>query len=270
MLYEDNYLVHYGIKGQRWGVRRFQDEYGRLTEAGKKRYSENSAESSKSQNEAAESIDRKKQDKKKLLEEGEKQAIDDFKKMESMKDHNKKSDALISLLEKANAALGPYADSTYPGFDEKGDAKQQQYNIRLCYELDRKVKGICDPLALLGKGSDGHTPGTKAITDKMKQNIEQQDEIYRDTFLELQAKKKTKIKDMLKMSSKDFYRKLNALSESRSASLIKEYEKLEGHDLREQIVKDLGLPVNSKTLSLVYPFIYNDPYSGGILLKTDL
>ena len=32
-------LVHHGIKGQRWGIRRFQNEDGSLTNAGKKRYS---------------------------------------------------------------------------------------------------------------------------------------------------------------------------------------------------------------------------------------
>ena len=42
MLYEDNYLSHFGIKGQKWGVRRFQNEDGSLTEAGKKRYLEES------------------------------------------------------------------------------------------------------------------------------------------------------------------------------------------------------------------------------------
>lgn len=31
-------LVHAGIKGMRWGVRRYQNEDGTLTEAGKKRY----------------------------------------------------------------------------------------------------------------------------------------------------------------------------------------------------------------------------------------
>ena len=36
---ENNYLVHHGIKGQRWGIRRFQNEDGTLTNAGKKRYS---------------------------------------------------------------------------------------------------------------------------------------------------------------------------------------------------------------------------------------
>jgi hypothetical protein len=34
----DNYLAHHGIKGQRWGVRRYQNEDGTLTRAGKQRY----------------------------------------------------------------------------------------------------------------------------------------------------------------------------------------------------------------------------------------
>lgn len=32
-----DYLVHHGIKGQKWGVRRYQNEDGSYTEAGKKR-----------------------------------------------------------------------------------------------------------------------------------------------------------------------------------------------------------------------------------------
>jgi len=35
------YIAHEGIKGQKWGVRRFQNEDGTLTEAGKERYSKN-------------------------------------------------------------------------------------------------------------------------------------------------------------------------------------------------------------------------------------
>ncbi len=31
-------IEHHGIKGQRWGVRRFQNKDGTLTSAGKKRY----------------------------------------------------------------------------------------------------------------------------------------------------------------------------------------------------------------------------------------
>lgn len=36
-----NELYHYGIKGQRWGIRRFQNPDGTLTEAGRKRVRRN-------------------------------------------------------------------------------------------------------------------------------------------------------------------------------------------------------------------------------------
>lgn len=38
----ENTLKHYGIQGQKWGIRRFQNEDGSLTEEGKKRYHEDS------------------------------------------------------------------------------------------------------------------------------------------------------------------------------------------------------------------------------------
>lgn len=37
MEYYNDYLMHYGIKGMKWGVRRFQNADGSLTDAGKKR-----------------------------------------------------------------------------------------------------------------------------------------------------------------------------------------------------------------------------------------
>ncbi len=38
MKWESDSLAHYGIKGQQWGVRRFQNEDGSLTPEGKERY----------------------------------------------------------------------------------------------------------------------------------------------------------------------------------------------------------------------------------------
>jgi len=42
-LYEYNYLMHWGIKGMRWGVRKYRNPDGTLTEAGKKRYAKEQA-----------------------------------------------------------------------------------------------------------------------------------------------------------------------------------------------------------------------------------
>lgn len=54
-----NELYHHGIKGQKWGVRRYQNANGRLTNAGKKRYSDgndNSKKSSKSKMSTAKKV----------------------------------------------------------------------------------------------------------------------------------------------------------------------------------------------------------------------
>ena len=36
-IYKTNELYHHGIKGMKWGIRRYQNKDGSLTDAGKKR-----------------------------------------------------------------------------------------------------------------------------------------------------------------------------------------------------------------------------------------
>lgn len=38
MTWEQNQLMHFGIPGQKWGIRRYQNEDGTLTEEGRQRY----------------------------------------------------------------------------------------------------------------------------------------------------------------------------------------------------------------------------------------
>ena len=51
---ENNELQHWGIKGMKWGVRRYQNSDGTLTAAGKKRYAREDLENDTKIEETAE------------------------------------------------------------------------------------------------------------------------------------------------------------------------------------------------------------------------
>lgn len=60
MDYYNNELYHHGVKGMKWGVRRYRNKDGSLTAAGKKRYSEEESKANDSNNKKKGLSDRQK------------------------------------------------------------------------------------------------------------------------------------------------------------------------------------------------------------------
>lgn len=83
-IYKDGELYHWGIKGMRWGVRRYQNKDGSLTNAGKKRIREEQAkirqeeQTLKNRKAVKAKLDRL-EARKKAVEEGKKELDDDTK-----------------------------------------------------------------------------------------------------------------------------------------------------------------------------------------------
>lgn len=194
----------------------------------------------------------------KLYNEGKAKGKSDIDKIDRIEDPTERAKQLEDALKKAKEALGPYADTTYPGFDEDGDVKSQAYNIGLCQALDKKIKGIVDPLGLQGNGTDGRTPGTKAITDKMLANIEAQSAAWNRAVEEY---KKDTGRDIKKAD--DYWKVSRKYESSDGMKLEKEYADLESKELRAQVLKDLGLPVTPTNMGLIYPFLYYDSFNDG-------
>ena len=105
MLNDHIYLAHHGIKGQKWGVRRFRNENGALTEAGKKRYSNDGGINENfSKTNAKKSLERNMA----YMQKNQEQAANDEKR-ENNKSHSKGRVAARAALKVGGAVVGTAA-----------------------------------------------------------------------------------------------------------------------------------------------------------------
>lgn len=107
---DEDYLEHFGILGMKWGVRRFQNEDGTLTEAGKARYA--------------------------------KQLSDDVKKADSANNASLTSSKVRTALEK-NKAVKQFEETNKTGYDLRrahSDINEinERINLQVNKELEKK------------------------------------------------------------------------------------------------------------------------------------
>ena len=132
-------LFHHGVKGQKWGVRRFQNEDGTLTEEGKKRYNQNgSAEDS------AKTTDE-----------------ENDKKYSDMSD--KEKDEFISKLKKENErnkVVDEYNNRISKQLKSESDATEKEFDNSI--NMIREGQNITSNLSVLArdpkKGSNRSNP----------------------------------------------------------------------------------------------------------------
>lgn len=137
MYYESNYLAHYGVKGMKWGVRRYQNEDGSLTARGKRHRKKMYAEEARGMNDddLRKSVNRlnlEKQYKDMLSGPGGR-----TRRLEAASKKAEKGSKLASAISGENSTAAQLAKSSQGFFKSASEASRGLDNAKLSKKLGK-------------------------------------------------------------------------------------------------------------------------------------
>ena len=257
--WEGTCLAHHGIKGQKWGVRRFQNPDGTLTELGKRREQKNTYKSLRSA--AKES-----RNSKSLIERNKKLLSDD--KMKELYNVSQKADKRLRQMTKGRGIEDPDYEDAYSNYYKARD--QIVSDMLGKYENKKTLKrpsgesagrAIRDAISYAQDELRKNGGKTKKEVDEEKS--------FSDFKKSLNSSKK--IGDLLNDSDK-FDRARDHIAKKQT-KLINEWwnkktsnwrsnqtmQSFDAEAMRyaKQAARNMGLPTNDKTLYFLLEWFFN-------------
>ena len=229
----EDFLMHYGISGMKWGVRRFQNADGSLTAAGKERYGSNSSEVKK----LSERTEKHKADR---------QILKDLKSFDKMSDEEKKD-----IGDKAMDSMRDYLKvRDTPDYDPDNEKNFKDMEVWLSLQVSHK------------SGDDTGWPVTKANEEARNKYYEtldkandRKEEIKKEIdFEQIPYSPNMPRRRFEKMRAE--YKRLDeaARKDKLWSELNKNWNKSKSN-WAGVVLKDIGLRDTPENRSLIWPYV---------------